>query len=87
MKALKNNVVYEPIVEEKKTESGIIIPGSQNKPFDKGVVKYVGPEASQKEPDLVPGATVLVSKGSSTDIELDEKQLKIVKDEGIILIL
>lgn len=87
MKALKNNIVYRPLVEEKKTDAGIILPSTDKSNFEKGELVMVGEEASAKEPDLVPGAKVLVSKRSSTDIELNEEKLKIIKDEGILLVL
>ncbi|MDX9970858.1 MAG: co-chaperone GroES [Candidatus Gracilibacteria bacterium] len=75
-----DNIVVEPIIEE-KTASGIIIPdtASKEKPM-KGTVIAVGPgkllENGQRgEMEVLAGDTVLFSKYSPTEIKLDGKNL------------
>ncbi len=75
-----DNIVVEPITEE-KTASGIIIPdtASKEKPM-KGTVIAVGPgklleNGKRAEMEIHAGDTVLFSKYSPTEIKLDGKNL------------
>lgn len=88
MIALNDVVVYEPIIEEKKTEAGIIIPEAVNKKqYEKGRIVSIGKNVDDHEGELRLGAIVLVGKNVAAEVEINDRKLKIVKGDALILSL
>jgi len=81
IKPLNDVIIFEKMSEEKKTETGIIIPeATSNTRFFKGKVVAVGPgiviRRGFEEIEFVPmdvqvGETIVASKQSCTEIELE----------------
>ena len=91
IRPLFDKVVVESVEKEEKTKSGFILPSSaQEKPQTARVVA-VGPGGTVdgKEVKMVVkvGDTILYSKYSGTDVELDGEEYIIVKQSDILAIV
>ncbi|MBM4177246.1 co-chaperone GroES [Candidatus Gribaldobacteria bacterium] len=93
IKPLADNILIEPIREEEKTKSGILLPQTADVEGPKEAkVIAVGPGKTikgEKVPVAVKvGDKVLYSKPySASKIKVEEKELLIVKEEDILAIL
>lgn len=92
-KPLSNHVVLEPLEEEKKTDSGILLPDTaeKGKPV-RGKVIAVGSgklsDSGQRLPMSVKvGDVVLFKKYGPDEVELDEKEYLIGDEDDILAIL
>ena len=89
---LHDRVVVEALDQEEKTAGGIIIPDTaQEKPMQ-GKVVAVGPGGRGDDGKVVPldvkkGDRVLYGKWSGTEVEVDGKDLLIMKESDIMGIL
>ena len=92
IKPLGDRVVIERIESNSTTKAGIIIPDhAQEKPVE-GRVVYIGngkilDNGSRKPIEVKEGQTVLFSKYSGVEVELDGKKLLIMKEEDILATL
>lgn len=93
IKPLYDHVLIEPIKEEEKTKSGILLPetAEKEKP-EQGKVIAVGPGKKDKTGNLIPlevkvGDTVLFTKYGPNEIKVEEKEYLIAKEEDILAIL
>lgn len=93
IKPLKDNVIIEPQSPEEVTKSGIVIPDTaeKNRP-EQGVVVAVGPGKISKNGDRIPlevkkGDTVLFTKYGPNEIEINDKEYLIAKEDDILAIL
>jgi chaperonin GroES len=89
LKPLGSNLVIEPIEEEEKTASGIILPETAKEKPQRGVVLAVGPgrhlESGDRQPmDVKVGDRVLYPKYGGTEIKVSDKQLLIISEDSIL---
>jgi len=80
---LNNYVFVEPLKEDNKTASGIIIPDdAEQKPvFGKVIAK------NEKVTNLKVGDKVLFTKYSPTEVKIDSQEYLVIKDEDILAVL
>lgn len=93
IKPLSDHILIEPIKEEEKTKSGILLPetAEKEKP-EQGKVVSVGPGKKDELGKLIPlevkeGDTVLFTKYGPNEIKVDDKEYLIAKEEDILAIL
>lgn len=92
-KPLSNHIFIEPLEEEQKTPSGIVLPDTaeKEKPI-KGKVVAVGPgklnEKGERQPMSVKvGDTVLFKKYGPDEIEIENKKYLVGDEDDILAIL
>jgi chaperonin GroES len=93
VKPLSDNILIEPIKEEEKTKSGILLPetAEKEKP-EQGKVIAVGPGRKTSSGKIIPvgvkvGQKVLFKKYGPDEIKVDDKEYLIAKEEDILAIL
>lgn len=93
IKPLSNHILIEPIKEEEKTKSGILLPetAEKEKP-EQGKVIAVGPGRKTSSGKIVPmdikvGQTVLFKKYGPDEIKVDTKEYLIASEEDILAII
>jgi chaperonin GroES len=93
IKPLRDRLVIEPITKEEKTESGIVLPDTAEKERpEQGKVIAVGPGKTDKEGNYTPlevkkGDTVLFTKYGPNEVNVDNKDYLIAKEEDILAVL
>jgi chaperonin GroES len=93
IKPLADYVLIEPIKEEEKTKSGILLPETAEKERpEEGKVVAVGPGRMTDEGKIIPlsvkpGQKVLFKKYGPDEIKVDEKKYLICKEEDILAIV
>lgn len=92
IKPLSDYLLIEPVQQETKTASGIIIPDtvSKEKP-QKGTVIAAGPGVKDENGKTIPmdvkiGDIVLYKKWGGNELKLDDKEYMLVKQEDILAI-
>ena len=92
IKPLSNNILIEPI-EEEKTKSGILLPETAEKEkSEQGRVIATGPGrktgAGKVIPlEVKPGDKVLFTKYGPNEIKIENKEYLIAKEEDILAII
>jgi len=93
IKPLSDHVLIEPIKEEEKTKTGILLPetAEKEKP-EQGKVIAVGPGRKNKKGDRSPidvkvGDKVLFTKYGPAEIKVEGKEYLIAKEEDILAII
>ncbi len=90
---LSDHILIEPIKQEEKTKTGILLPETAEKERpEQGKVLGVGPgrhtkDGSRIPMEVKPGDRVLFTKYGPTEIKIDEKEFLIAKEEDILAIL
>ena len=89
LKPLDDRVVVEPQDAETTTAGGIVLPDTAKEKPQRGKVKAVGPgrlldTGERCEMSIVVGDEVLFSKYGGTDIEVDGKDVKILRESDIL---
>jgi chaperonin GroES len=93
IKPLTDYVLIEPIKEEEKTKSGILLPETADKEKpEQGKVIAVGPGKKNKSGQTIPmevkpGQKVLFTKYGPNEIKVDGKEYLIAKQEDILAII
>jgi len=93
LRPLADRVVVEPIEQEERTASGIILPETAKEKPQEGSVIAVGPgrfdEAGKKrvEMDVKVGDRVLYAKYSGTEVKLEGKKLLIMRESDLLAII
>lgn len=93
IKPLSDYVLLEPIKEDEKTKSGILLPETADKEKpEQGNVIAVGPGKRNDEGNLIPmdlkvGQKVLFTKYSPNEIKVEGKEYLIAKQEDILAII
>jgi chaperonin GroES len=92
-KPLSNHLFIEPIEEEQKTKSGIVLPDTaeKEKPI-KGKIIAVGPGKTNEKGERVPmavkvGDVVLFKKYGPDEIEIDDKKYLVGDEDDILAII
>lgn len=92
LKPLEDRVIIEPIKEEEKTKSGIILPetASKEKP-EQGKIVAVGPgryeDGKRIAMDIKVGDRIIFSKYGPDEIKIDGKDYLIAKSSDILAII
>jgi len=93
IKPISDHILIEPIKEEEKTKTGILLPDSAEKERpEQGKVIAVGPGKKDESGKVVPlevkpGDRVLFTKYGPTEIKVEDKDYLIAKEEDILAIL
>lgn len=90
---LSDHVLIEPLRQEEKTKSGILLPetAEKEKP-EQGKVIAVGPGKKTEDGKTIPlevkeGDVVLFTKYGPNEIKIDEKEYLIAREEDILAII
>ena len=92
IKPLRDNILLEPVKEEKK-KGGIILPETVDKERpEKGRVLAVGPGKFDKDGKRIPmevkkGNVVLFTKYGPNEIKVGDKEYLIAKEEDILAVI
>ena len=93
IKPLSNHVLIEPVKQEEKTKTGILLPetAEKEKP-EQGRVIAVGPGKKTSQGKIMPmevkkGDMVLFTKYGPTEIKINNKKYLIAKEDDILAIL
>lgn len=89
LKPLDDRVVVQPMDAETTTAGGIVLPDTAKEKPQRGKVTAVGPgrllDSGERCPMCVAvGDEVLFSKYGGTDIEVDGKDVKILRESDIL---
>ena len=92
IKPLSNRVLVQPILDEHKTEGGIIVPDTVEEKPIKGKIVAVGPgkldNAGKRLPlEIKVNDTVLYSKYAGTEFKVDNKEYLIMNEDDILAVL
>ncbi len=93
IKPLSNHVVLEPLVEEKTTATGIVLPENAEKERPiRGKVIAVGSGKIRDNGEITPmsvkiGDTVIFKKYGPDEIEIDGKKYLVGDEDDILAIL
>jgi len=89
LKPLDDRVVVEPLEAEEKTPGGIVLPDTAKEKPQRGKVIAVGPGKLLDDGNRAPipvevGDEVIFSKYSGTEVEVDGKELKILRESDLL---
>ena|SRR5437763_1297523 len=89
LKPLDDRVVLEPLEAEEKTAGGILLPDNAKQKPQQGKVVAVGPgklndKGARVAMAVKVGDTVLFGKYSGSDVEVNSKEYKIVRESEIL---
>jgi chaperonin GroES len=91
MKPRHDYILIEPEKPQERSEGGIFLPEQSREKQQQGKVLAVGPGALDSgvrvPPDVSVGDTVLFSKYSGTDLEVDDRKLLLVHDHDVIAVV
>ncbi|MBM3971777.1 MAG: co-chaperone GroES [Planctomycetes bacterium] len=86
---LDDRIVIEPLGAEEMTAGGIVLPDAAKEKPQRGKVIAIGPgrllDSGERCPvALAIGDEVLFAKYGGTDIEIDKKEVKILRESDIL---
>ena len=89
LQPLGDRLIVEVLEEEETTVSGIVLPDTAKEKPQRGKVKAVGPgrlldTGSRCQMSISVGDEVLFSKYGGTDIEVDGKDVKSLRESDIL---
>lgn len=93
IKPLSDHILIEPIKQEEKTKTGILLPETAEKERpEEGKVIAVGPGRKTSSGKIIPievkvGQKVLFTKYGPNEIKVADKEYLITKEEDILAIL
>ena len=93
LKPLADRLIVEPIEQEEKTASGIILPETAKEKPQEGKVLAVGPGRKDEEGERIPvdveeGDRVLYAKYAGTEVKLEpDKKVLILRESDILAIV
>ena len=91
LKPLGDRVVLKQLVAEETTKSVIVLPGAAKEKPQQAEVIAVGPGGVVDGKEVVmqvkAGDTVIYSKYSGTEVELDDEKYVIVKQSDILAVV
>ena len=87
---LGDRVVLKQLIAEETTKSGIVIPGQSKEKPQQAEVIAVGPggtvDGKEVKMNVSVGQKVIYSKYSGTNVEVDDEEYIIVKQDDILAI-
>jgi chaperonin GroES len=89
LRPLDDRVVVEPMDAEEMTAGGIVLPDTAKEKPQRGTVVSVGPgklmdSGERGTPSVKVGDEVIYGKYSGTEIELNGKDVKILRESDIL---
>jgi chaperonin GroES len=89
LKPLDDRVVVEPLSAEETTAGGIVLPDSAKEKPQRGTILAVGPgrlldSGERSTLSVKVGDEVLFGKYGGTEIEVDGKEIKILRESDIL---
>ena len=90
---LSDHILIEPMKQEEKTKSGILLPETAEKERpEQGKILAVGPGRKTDDGKIIPigvkaGDKVLFTKYGPNEIKVDDKEYLIAKEEDILAII
>lgn len=89
LKPLDDRVVVEPLSAEETTAGGIVLPDSAQEKPQRGTILAVGPgrlldSGERSTLSVKVGDEVLFAKYGGTEIEVDGKEIKILRESDIL---
>lgn len=89
---LFDNILIEPLKQERTTASGIVIPDTAKEKPQEGRVVVIGPGARDERGERIPidikiGDRVLYKKWGGNEVKYEGKEYLIVKAEDILAVL
>ena len=89
VRPLDDRIVVEPVNAEEKTAGGILLPDTAQQKPQRGKVISVGPgkvrdDGKRTAPSVKVGDEILYGKYSGNDVEVDSKELKILRESDIL---
>ena len=89
VRPLDDRVVVEPLEAEEKTAGGILLPDKAKQKPQRGRVLAVGPgklrdNGERATLNVVKGDEVLFGKYAGNDIEVDGREIKILRETDIL---
>jgi chaperonin GroES len=89
LKPLDDRVVVEPMEAEEKTAGGILLPDTAKQKPQQGKVVAIGPGKLSDDGNRLAlavklGDTVLYGKYSGSDVEVNGKELKILRESDLL---
>ncbi|MEK7570409.1 MAG: co-chaperone GroES [Patescibacteria group bacterium] len=88
LKPLGDRIVVKPATQEEVTKSGIVLPDTVDKEKkEQGEVVAIGTGEKIMKLGLKLGDVVLFGKYSGDEVEVEDIEYKILKDEDVLAIL
>ena len=92
LRPLADRIVVEPLEQEKKTASGIILPETAKEKPKEGLVLAVGPGRYGEEDERIPmevkeGDKVLFAKYAGTEVKIEDKKLLILRESDVLALI
>ncbi len=92
IKPLHDFVLIEPLEQETKLPSGIVLPDSAKEKPQKGKILAVGQGKSNDKGEIKPlivkkGEVVMYKKWGGTEIKIDNKNLLLMREEDLIAVI
>ncbi len=89
LRPLDDRVVVEPCEAEETTAGGIVLPDTAKEKPQRGTVVAVGPgklldSGERGELSVSVGDEVIYGKYAGTDIEVDGKEIKILRESDVL---
>ena len=88
---LADRVVLKQLVAEETTKSGTVLPGQNKEKPQQAEVIAVGPggvvNGKEVKMEVEVGNTVIYSKYAGTEVELDDEEYIIVKQNDILAVI
>ena len=89
LRPLDDRVVVEPVEAEEVTSGGIVLPDSAQEKPQRGTVVAVGPgklldSGERGALSVAVGDEVIYGKYSASDIEVDGREVKILRESDIL---
>jgi chaperonin GroES len=88
---LGDRVVIKQLIAEETTKSGIVLPGQNKEKPQQAEVIAVGPggvvDGKEVQMQVKAGDKVIYSKYSGTEVEVDDEQYIIVKQNDILAVI
>jgi chaperonin GroES len=89
LRPLDDRVVVEPLEAEERTAGGIVLPDTAKEKPQRGTVLAIGPgklldSGERGDLSVAIGDEVIFGKYAGTDIELDGREVKILRETDIL---
>jgi chaperonin GroES len=89
LRPLDDRVVVEPAIAEERTAGGIVLPDAAREKPQRGTIVAVGPgklldSGSRGQLSVAVGDVVIYGKYSGTEIEVNGKDVKILRESDIL---
>ena len=89
VRPLDDRVVVEPLEADEKTAGGILLPDTAKQKPQRGRVLAVGPgkmleDGKRAKVSVTKGDEVLFGRYGGTDIQVDQKEIKILRESDIL---